>query len=168
MKYYCTSCTSMISALCVNIAPPYYLLMTLTYFVVERLRNYTKETNTEETKISTWLKVNNLPPNIKKTHYIVFTRKKFKHQLDIRIDGHPNDEVHKTKFLDVFIDNELNWNDHISYLIGKISEWISMLIKGIQYFNKNGLIGLYSSFIYPYLIHCNHIWGCTYKSYLKK
>ena len=75
---------------------------------------------TGRTKISTWLKVNRLSRNIKKTHYMVFTRRKFKHQLDIRIDGHPIDEVHNTKFLGVFIDNKLK--DHISYLIGKISK----------------------------------------------
>ena len=56
------------------------------------------EIDTELTEISTWLKVNNLSLNIKKTHYVVFIRKNFKPQLDIRIDGHPIDEVHQTKF----------------------------------------------------------------------
>ena len=126
------------------------------------------EINVELTKISTWLRVNKLSLNIKKIHYMVFTRKKFSHQLDIRIDGHHIDEVHKTKFLGVFIDNKLNWKDHVSYLIGKISKGIGMVIKARQYFIKNGLIVLYYSFIYPYLIYCNHIWGCTYKNYPKK
>ena len=126
------------------------------------------EINTELTKISTWLKVNKLSLNIKKTHYMVFTRNKFRHQLNIRIDGHPIDEVHKTKFLGVFIDNKLNWKDHVSYLIGKISKGIGMIIKARQYLNKKDLLALYYSFIYPYLIYCNHIWGCIYKSSLKK
>ena len=126
------------------------------------------EINAELTKLSTWLKVNKLCLNIKKTHYMVFTRKKFRHQLDIRIDGHPIDEVHKTKFLAVFIDNKLDWKDHVSHLIGKISKGIGMIIKAGQYLNKKGLIALYYSFIYPYLIHCNHIWECIYKSSLKK
>ena len=56
------------------------------------------EMNIELTKVSTWLKVNKLSLNIKNTHYMLFTRKKFRHQLDIRIAGHPIDEVHKTKF----------------------------------------------------------------------
>ena len=132
------------------------------------LQTIQMEINTALTKISTWLKVNKLSLNIKKTHYMVFTRKKFRHQLDIRIDGHLIDEVHKTKFLGVYIDNKLNWKDHVSYLIGKISKGIGMIIKARQYLNKKGLIALYYSFIYPYLIYCNHIWGCTYKSSLKK
>ena len=125
------------------------------------------EINTELTKISTWLKVDKLSLNIKKTHYMVFTRKKFRHQLDIRIDGHPIDDVHERKFLGVFIDNKLNWKDHMSYLICEISKGIGMIIKARQYLNKNGIIPLYYSFIYPYLIYCNHIWGCTHKSSLK-
>ena len=43
-----------------------------------------------------------------------------------------------------------------------------MIIKARQYLNKNGLIALYYSFIYPYQIYCNHLWGCIYKSSLKK
>ena len=73
------------------------------------LKTIWMEINVELLKISTWLKVNKLSLNIKKTHYMVFTGKKVKHQLDIRIDGHPIGAVHKTKFLGVFIDNKLNW-----------------------------------------------------------
>ena len=94
---------------------------------------------------------------------MVFTRKQFRHQLDIRIDGHPIDEVHKSKFLGVFVDNKLNWKDHVSYLIGKISKGIGMIIKARQYLNKKGLIALYYSFIYPYLIYCDHILGVLIK-----
>ena len=43
-----------------------------------------------------------------------------------------------------------------------------MIIKARNYLNKDGLVSLYYSFIYPYLIYCNHIWGCTYKSNLQK
>ena len=43
-----------------------------------------------------------------------------------------------------------------------------MIIKARQYLNKSGLISLYYSFIYPYLTYCNHIWGATYKTRLKR
>ena len=127
-----------------------------------------KKVNSELTQISTWLKVNKLSLNIKKTHYMVFTRKKRQIRLNIKIDGHSIAEVQDTKFLGVYIDNKLNWKKHISYLASKISKGIGMIIKARHYLNKNGLIALYYSFVYPYLIYCNHIWGCTYKSNLKR
>ena len=43
-----------------------------------------------------------------------------------------------------------------------------MIIKARQYLNKTGLMSLYYSFIYPYLTYCNHIWGATYKTRLKR
>ena len=76
--------------------------------------------------------------------------------------------VHKAKFLGVVIDNKLYWKDHISHMIGKISKVTGLIIKARQYLNKNGLVALYYSFINPYLIYWNHIWGCTYKSYIEK
>ena len=43
-----------------------------------------------------------------------------------------------------------------------------MIIKARQYLNKTGLMSLCYSFIYPYLTYCNHIWGATYKTRLKR
>ena len=103
------------------------------------------EINTELTKISTWLKVNNLSLNIKKTHYMIFTRNKFKHQLNRRIDGRTIDEVRKTKFLGV-----LN-------LIGKIIYHIRLVIYLKEWHDKKSKTVFSIKVIYPYLIYCNHI-----------
>ena len=124
--------------------------------------------NEELTHISEWLKVNKLSLNIKKTQYMVFTKKKRKSPIKLKIDGHAIHEVCKTKFLGVFIDNKLNWKDHISYISSKIARGLGMIIKARNYLNKNGLVNLYYSFIYPYLTYCNHIWGSTYKTNLQK
>ena len=47
----------------------------------------------------------------------------------ITIDGHEIDQVVKTKFLGVVIDNNLNWKEHVSLISGKISRSIGMIIK---------------------------------------
>ena len=39
-----------------------------------------------------------------------------------------------------------------------------MIIQAREYLNKQGLLSLYYSFIYPYLTYCCHILGSTYKS----
>ena len=43
-----------------------------------------------------------------------------------------------------------------------------MIIKARNYLNKQGLLTLYYSFVYPYLTYCNHIWGNIYQSNLKQ
>ena len=133
------------------------------------LGNMEMNINSELAPIFTWLKVNKLSLNIKMTHYMVLSRRQRHHHSSIKIDGHSIEGVHDTKFLCVYIDNKLNWKKkHISYLAGKISKGTGMVIKAGHYLNKNGIMALYYSFIYPYLIYCNHIWGCIYKSILKK
>ena len=67
------------------------------------------ELNTELSKISTWLKTNKMSLNIGKTHFMLFTNKKRKdHDINIMIDGTKIEEVKKTKFLGVIIDNKLS------------------------------------------------------------
>ena len=71
--------------------------------------------------------------------------------VKLTIDGELINEVDKTNFLGILIDNKLMWKQHIAYVSGKIARGIGMIIKARQYLNKQGLISLYYSFIYPYL-----------------
>ena len=67
--------------------------------------------NKELADISKWFKVNKLSLNIKKTHYMIFSKKK-SNQLDLRIDIQTIDETSTTKFLGVYINNKLNWKTY--------------------------------------------------------
>ena len=125
--------------------------------------------NEELKNISLWLKVNKLSLNVKKTHFIVFTkRKKFNESIKLLIDNQTIEEARSKKFLGVIIDKKITWKDHINYLAGKVSRAIGMMVKAKKYLGKEALLTLYYSFVYPYLTYCNHIWGATYISNLKK
>ena len=124
--------------------------------------------NKELADISKWLKVNKLSLNVKKTHYMIFSRKKSNYQLDLRIDNQKIDETPTTKFLGVYIDNKLNWKTQISYVGGEIARGIGVLVKARKYFDNECMLKLYKAFIYPYLMYCNHVWGNTYKTNLLK
>ena len=98
-----------------------------------------------------------------KTHYIVIDRKKnIDTKLKIHIDNQDIEEVLSTKFLGDIIDSKLTWKQHISHISGKIARSIGMVIKAKYYLNKNALLILYYSFVYPYFTYCNHVCGCTY------
>ena len=127
------------------------------------------EINTELDRISLWLGFNKLSLNIKKTHYMIFNRKK-KCLCDVmlRIETQLIEEASETKFLGPIIDNRLKWKRHIQYMSKKISKGIGMIIKARHCLNKNALITFYYSFIYPCMTYCNHIWGCTAASNINK
>ena len=84
----------------------------------------------------------------------------------INIDGETINETAKTKFLGVIIDNKLSWKDHILYISGKLARGTGVLLKVRRYLMKETLISLYYSFVYPYLIYCNHVWGLACKTHM--
>ena len=86
----------------------------------------------------------------------------------LNIDGHKIDETDHTKFLGVVIHSKLTWKNHISYITGNIAQGIGVITKARKLLDKNTLINLYYTFIYPYLCYCNHVWGNTYITYLDK
>ena len=77
--------------------------------------------------------------------------------ISIYIEGHLIDKVSCSKFLGVFIDEKLNWKRDINYVSGKISRGIGDILKARKLSNRDSLITLYHSFIYPYYTYCNHV-----------
>ena len=126
--------------------------------------------NIEIESIVSWLNANKMSLNVDKTHFMVFkpSKKKVLSNIEIKINNSNILEVDNTKFLGVIIDSKLTWKDHITYVTNKIDKNIGVLIKCRKVFNEKTLITLYYSFIYPYLSYCIHVWGSTFKTYLKR
>ena len=125
--------------------------------------------NAELDDISNWLKANKLFLNVKKTHYMILTSKRTpKPDHVIKIEGHKLDEVQNTKFLGVYLDNKISWKHHIDYISGKVSRAIGMIVKARKFLTCESLKTLYYSFVYPFLIYCNHVWGKACPTSLKK
>ena len=115
--------------------------------------------------IAEWLKVNKLSLNIKKTHFMCFSAKnKSRPGISLQIDGEAIAEVNKSKFLGVVIDNKLSWKDHISFVCRKVARGIGVIIKARKVLYNESLKCLYYSFIYPYMIYCNQVWGSACKT----
>ena len=97
---------------------------------------------------------------------MLFTRRKSNDEkITIKIDNQIISETKSSKFQGVYIDNSLNWKKHISYIAGKISRGMGVILKSRKYL-EDSLLTLYHCFIYPSLIYSNHIWGNTYKTSL--
>ena len=115
--------------------------------------------------IAEWVKINKLSLNIKKTHFMCFSAKnKSRPGISLQIDGEAIAEVNKSKFLGVVIDNKLSWKDHISFVCRKVARGIGVIIKARKVLHNESLKCLYYSFIYPYMIYCNQVWGSACKT----
>ena len=76
---------------------------------------------------------------------MVFHRAKHKpNNISISLNSVPIEQVHRTKFLDVVIDNKLDWSNHISYINAKIAKGVGIICRAKKYFSSSALIKLSS------------------------
>ena len=120
--------------------------------------------NNELQKLYIWLRANKLTLNIDQTYYMIFHRARIKNKdfsLGISINNCVLKEVENCKYLGIILDTRISWVEHITYVKNKISKGIGIMYQARKYLNRNGLISLYNSYIYPYLIYCVESWGNT-------
>ena len=115
--------------------------------------------NLELVKVSNWLKSNKLFVNHSKSNFLIFTKKRIKHNFEILLDNLKLNQAHSTKYLGVIINDKLDWKDHIANLRSKLSRNSYAISKLKPYVNKATLKLTYYSLIYPHLQYCISSWG---------
>ena len=141
---------------CVHTLPILFADDTNLFISGKNLNDMAVLINHELEEISTWLKATRLSLNVKKTHFMVFSKKHM-----------ANSDLH-IKINELIIDEKVTWREHINYISGKVSKGIGIIIKAGKVLHKQSLTNLYYSFIYPCLIFCNHVWGNACKSHMQK
>ena len=92
---------------------------------------------------------------------------KLKHKANVIINEHTIEQVKYTKFLRIYIDEELSWKYHINHIARKISKMTGIMAKARHHLtSKTLLTSISHTMIYPYLNYCNIIWGSTYPTRL--
>ena len=135
------------------------------------LQTLVSSVNREISNVSLWFKVNNLSLNHSKTNYIIFRTRKRRvptNLPEIFIDDVIINKVDNVKFLGVNINEYLDWGTHISVISNSVARSVGILSKFKFILPSNILKLIYNSLILPHLSYCNHIWGNTFKSHLKK
>ena len=124
----------------------------------------TSHLNDQLKNVSTWLKANKQSINVKKTKLMIFRprQKTLPITRQIILENNVLEQVAKTKFLGVYIDQHLEWKTHVNFIVAKISKSVGLLYKAKYYLPSNSLLTLYYALIYPYLTYCNLIWAPTY------
>ena len=125
---------------------------TCVYLKNRNLPDLYRNMNLELGKLGDWLAANKLALNIEKTVYLLFKGKKRMADLpNLYIYQTPITRKECTKFLGIFIDQNLSWKPHVQFLLGKISRSIGIFRKIQENLNLSSLKTLYFSFIQPSL-----------------
>ena len=129
--------------------------------------------NSEIHSLSQWIKANNLYINYDKTNYMLFQPKKalsinfnIDNSYSLSINGHIITRVNVVKYLGMFIDENLNWHEHISHLSKKVSSLTGMLYRVKSFLPYRCKKDIYFALIHSILIYCIEIYANVNKSIL--
>ena len=137
-------------------------------FTPDALPNIHNEINNKLEIVSNWLTANKLSVNISKTKYILFSYKNKIEIPTIKIGQGTINSIDHIKFLGVYIDQHLNFNQHVNYLTNKISKSIGILHKVKYILPRDVLRALYIALIQPYFIYGIEAWFGATKTTINK
>ena len=108
--------------------------------------------------ISDWFKANKLTLNISKSVYMILSKKN-QGDIDLKLGDTKLPMVTSTKFLGMWMDQKLNWKEHLCKLKTKIKRNLTLLRIGNKYLNIQTKKVLYYAQIYSHLSYGIVLWG---------
>ena len=120
--------------------------------------------NNELVNVSKWVTSNCLTLNKNKCEFVLFKRRNKIETIEdigICIDDVMLSRRSCTKYLGIFIDENLSWDVHINYVVRKVSKYIPILYNVRSNLSFESLKLLYNSLIYTSLIYANVVLGIS-------
>jgi len=127
------------------------------------IANLEESINAELNILSEWFKTNRLSLNIKKTHFMIFNKKRSIRNVNILVNGTPIEQVQFTDFLGITFDDHLNWKEHARRITKKLARKIGIINHLKKSLPVRILPSLYSAFVLPQLQYCNMVWGRNFQ-----
>lgn len=126
--------------------------------------------NTDANNLYEWFNVNKLSLNTSKTSFIIFTKSRNPTIGDnkLKIGENYIQQRTFTKFLGMYIDQKLDWHEHIRIVRNKLISSLYGINKAKHFLPKRHLKTLYHSLVCPYMEYGLILWGNTHKTFLKK
>ena len=122
--------------------------------------------NNELTKLSNWIRSNQLTINISKTFFMVSCGSNTNlDNINVKIDNNVLSKVNCIKFLGVAVDEKLTWKPHLINLCTRISQTTGVLYKIRNCLPQDIMRIVYMSIVYPHLLYCSAIWGVAFKTF---
>ena len=107
--------------------------------------------------MSKWFAINRLSLNVYKTNFILFCNSKKRYdkcKIEIMLNGIVLEQVKCVKFLGLYIDEHLKWDNHTQEVACKVSRNVGILGKLEFTLSQTCLLLLYNSLVLPYLLYC--------------
>ena len=116
-----------------------------------------------------WFTANRLSLNLDKTNYSIFgpPHKDIK-TYNLYLNGKIIQNLECCKYLGIFIDSDLKWQDHINYIYNKLIKFVSIFYKIRTKLPREVLRMFYFAFIHSQLLYGVEVYANTTANYLTK
>ena len=111
-----------------------------------------------------WVNNNGLLLNLRKTNYMIFSRKRIHHNINLTMAGVPIERKSEARFLGVIIDDKLTWSRHIKTIKLKMSRYLGIMYRIKSLLPIQARLQLYHSFVQSHINFCCLVWGFSAKS----
>ena len=106
-----------------------------------------------------WFRANKLTLNVDKSVFLVFNRNGCDDLTSLKLGNGIIKRVTSTKFLGTWVDDQLNWKEHVNRLITKLKCGLGMLQRSSTLLNLRAMKLLYYGQIQSHLCYSIGIWG---------
>ena len=131
-----------------------------TLYLSSRDLNYVKNCcNLDMIMLQDWFHANKLTLNIGKSVCMLFKLKGKIGELELTVATKKIKAVKSSKFLGIFLDDELNWKEHIKALLTKLKSKIGMLYKAKNMLSEHSKRIIYFAQIQSHLTYGMAVWG---------
>ena len=113
-----------------------------------------------------WCRNNGMILNSSKTKVLLITTTQKRQRLHnenlaLKFNDESLNMITNDKILGIYVDNNLNWTDHIKHLSRKITSSIWLLSKIKKFLSQAHRVQFYKSYIQPHIDFCNIVWGSS-------
>ena len=127
------------------------------------------EANASMTQLSDWFTANRLSLNLNKTGYSLFgPNRKSSTEYKLYINNNDIQKTESCKYLGIFIDSDLKWQQHINYICKKLLKFPSIFYKIRSKVPNDILRMIYFAFIHTHLLYGIEVYANTTSSQLSK
>ncbi len=133
---------------------------TTMYASDSNLRNLEIITKVELEKLDEWFRTNKLALNVSKTKLSIFSpNKTINNNIHIALNGTNIERDSVTKFLGLYLDEQISWKEHIKKLRAKLASSIFVINRVKNYLPHDALKTVYYTLLHSHLIYGIQAWG---------
>ena len=131
-----------------------------TLYLSSRDLNYVQNCcNLDMIMLQDWFYANKLTLNVGKLVCMLFKPKFKEGKLELTVATKRIDAVKSSKFLGVWLDDELNWKEHVKHLLTKLKSKIGMLYRAKNLLSVHSKRIIYFAQIKSHLTYGMAVWG---------